>query len=145
MKSQAGFTIAELLVVMAIIALVSAVSMPLVIRREPTASLHTEFRNLLQRARAKALTERKPVDVIIDTTRRTAMLNGHDAKLPWSPAETVTIKAVRSPAQTGTVLFRFFANGTSSGGDVSIGNAPASRVITVNWLTGAIRMSEPEK
>lgn len=135
MRRQDGFTIAELLAVLAIMSLLALAVWPelSVGRRSDLAEAETIVLNALRRAQAEAIGENREtrVEINVDALR----VNGE--KLPSHLALKVLYAG--EAARGGVAVFRFFPDGTSTGGEVEIHSASAMRVIGVNWLTGIAR------
>jgi general secretion pathway protein H len=135
MKSQDGFTIAEMLVVLAIMALLALAVWPDLSsnRQSDIAEAETVILKALRLARAEAIGENHETLVEIDVNS----LSVNSEKLPSHIALKV-LYAGDAP-RGGIAAFRFFPDGTSTGGEVAIKSASATRVIAVNWLTGGAR------
>jgi general secretion pathway protein H len=142
MKGNQGFTIAELLVVMAIIALVGAFSLPYLTRTSSQTEMHAEVRSALQSARNLAIAERRQIDFVIDTNTRTFTIDGKPLDLKWDRSITWEIRSARRNTTPGVALFRFFPNGTSSGGEITLRSSNETRIVALNWVTGGINIAE---
>jgi general secretion pathway protein H len=132
MKAQEGFTISEMLVVIAIMAMVALAVWPDLSgrHRSDLVEAETVILNALRRARAEAIGENRETLVEINVDSR--LVNRE--KLPSHIALKV-LYAGDNP-RSGIAAFRFFPDGTSTGGEVEISSASARRVIAINWLTG---------
>jgi general secretion pathway protein H len=142
MKGNQGFTIAELLVVMAVIALVGAFSLPYLTKTRSQAEMHSEVRSALQSARNRAIAERRQIDFVIDTNTRSLAIDGKPLDIKWDGGITWGIRSARRNTKSGVALFRFFPNGTSSGGEITLRSSNQTRIIALNWVTGGIKVAE---
>lgn len=131
-KSQDGFTLAEMLVVLAIMALVALTVWPDLSgsRRSDLVESEAIILKAFRLARADAIGENRETLVEIDVDR----LVVNSEKLPSHVALKV-LYAGDIP-RGAIAAFRFFPDGTSTGGEVEIKSASATRVIAINWLTG---------
>jgi general secretion pathway protein H len=135
MKREDGFTIAELLAVLAILALLALAIWPNLSggQRSDLAQAETTILNALRMAQAKAIGENRETRVEIDVNARRV----NNEVLPSQLALKVLFGG--RTESSDVAVFRFFPDGTSTGGEVEIRSASASRVIAVNWLTGSAR------
>lgn len=141
---QRGFTLLELLVVLAIIALATAVAMPsyrgrasgLDARREVALVL-----NELRQARADALKNAVGAGLDFDLARRTIRpAEGGARRLP--PDLTMTVDTTRSQLlgdQAGRIWF--YPDGSSTGGRVTVADGRRVYRIDIDWVTGRVAAS----
>ena len=138
-----GFTLLELLVVLAIAALLLAVAPPLITAAIPGAELKASARRVaagLRLAREEAIRTGRDVAFTLDLEthsfevdgrfRRGKLPKGLDLKL--EAAETEMLDEHR-----GAV--RFFPDGSSTGGRIILTRHDAGYQVGVQWLTGRIR------
>ena len=138
-----GFTLLELLVVLAIAALLLAVAPPLITAAIPGAELKASARRVaagLRLAREEAIRTGHDIAFTLDLEthsfevdgrfRRGKLPKGLDLKL--EAAETEMLDEHR-----GAV--RFFPDGSSTGGRVILSRHDAGYQVGVQWLTGRIR------
>jgi general secretion pathway protein H len=144
-SSAAGFTLLEMLVVIAILALATAVAMPILARPSDGVRLQATARDLitaLRLTRAMAIARNAEIALTIDVDKRTfasAAVRVH----PFGPdiaAELTFAEPERTAGSTGG--FRFFPDGSSSGGDVHFRLRGSEARICVNWLTGEAQLGE---
>jgi len=121
---EAGFTLVELVVVLALVGLLAGLTLPLVHSRGPDP-LDEAARSLgrtLESRRLEAMREGRAVAVPLEEVR--AELSG----------EIVLDAAGDSP---GRLVFR--PHGGSSGGRWTLSHGGRSRIVEVDWLTGRVR------
>jgi general secretion pathway protein H len=135
MKRADGFTLAEVLAVLAILAMLALAIWPNLSggKRSDLAQAETTILNALRMAQAKAIGENRETRVEIDVNARLV----NNEVLPSQLA--IKVLAGGHTENAEVAVFRFFPDGTSTGGEVEIRSTSASRLIAVNWLTGSVR------
>ena len=141
-----GFTLLELLVVLAIVALMTAIAAPRFAAALPGAELDSGARKLaagLREARSMAVSTNRAVPFTLrgGANLYTIGRGGESRQLPGKLAITlVTGSREISGANQGSI--RFFPDGSSTGGRIELKGAGGKRSIEVDWLTGRIRLGE---
>jgi len=140
-----GFTLLELLVVLAIAALLLAVTPPLITSALPGVELKASARRVaagLRLAREEAIRSGSDIAFTLDVEERRFEVDGgfrngtlpDGLKLKLEAAETEMLNDHR-----GAV--RFFPDGSSTGGRVILAHDDRGFQVGVQWLTGRIRMA----
>ena len=137
---QQGFTLLELLVVLAIIAMVTAVALPsLSHRRGPDAA--TAARDIaaaLMATRAHAMATRRPAVFTVDLADgRFHVPGGRDGALPAGLGLTLVTSAGQAAGHVGAITF--YPDGGATGGRLRLTGRGHDADIEVDWLTGAVR------
>lgn len=141
----AGFTLVELLVVLAILGLLVAVVPAGLERLRESVEYRDAVRNVvtdMRNARQRAISEGAERRFIVDLGRRRYGAEGRpDHELPQPLQMQVVVAGVEwSAGQTGAI--RFLPQGGATGGTVAVVRPSGSGVrITVDWLTGAVIQS----
>jgi len=141
-RSSAGFTLIELLVVLGILALALAVALPMLPGAADRAALRAaaaEVASGLRETRSLALARGRSAAFTLDTERRAYRIGDNRA---WHalPANVAPILFTATREQIGEAVgdIRFFADGSSSGGEVHLLRGKAEDAIRVDWLTGRV-------
>ncbi|NRP89023.1 hypothetical protein GFPCMMHI_04948 [Ensifer adhaerens] len=136
---QEGFTLIEVLAVVAIMTLVASIALPVLKRPPDRVAVEATARRVaavMRLAHAQAISSNKETLVEIDVeSRRVSPPSGSQIPLPADMSMTVV--AARPERISGSALgLRFFPDGTSTGGDVVLALRDRRAKISVNWLTG---------
>ena len=141
-----GFTLVELLVVLLIMS-VLLVAAPIAFDRVlPGLQLRSDARNVasvLREARAQAIRANREATVTVDVAERTYHLGDDGTLQRFSEGVTVTLKTAESELLGPDVgRIRFFPDGTSTGGLVSLDRGGRKYNIAVDWLYGRVQIVE---
>jgi general secretion pathway protein H len=138
-----GVTLFELLLVLSILALVTAVTVPMLLR-SPTAELRAHAQAIaagLRRTRDLALTYNRPTVFVVDVNaRRFAMGGGRPPYQLPNSIDLVLYTARSELSHDGTGAIRFFPDGSSTGGRITLETQKRHYLVDVEWLTGRIRI-----
>jgi general secretion pathway protein H len=135
---EAGFTLIEALVVLAILSAVAAIALP---RLSSSRNLlldasASELVGALRATRSAAIAQNRPLVLIVDVEQRSFDSPiGARRKLP---ADTRLVLNVAKPEQETPSRggIRFFPDGSSTGGEIVLALDGRTRKICVHWLTG---------
>ncbi len=145
-RRSLGFTLIELLVVLFIMGLLLAVATPAYERVLPGVELSAAARELagaLRAARTTALAEGRVVAVAFDVDAGVFRFNGEELSRALPSNAGIYVVAARSEFDAnGVVRIRFFPDGASTGGRVTLTRGETSRIVDVNWLTGHVAILE---
>jgi general secretion pathway protein H len=140
--TQSGVTLLELLIVIALMAFIAGIALPMFGGPISTSELRSTARQLaagLRLARSEALAERRETFLVLDVA-------GKRFKVDRDPAEH------RLPSRVDLKLFtaqndlvnesigsiRFFPDGGSNGGRITVASGPRKFEVDVDWLTGRV-------
>lgn len=146
MKSSSGFTLIELTVVLLVMVLgLAVVGINFSSGRAGTQirSVARDLVSALRYTRGEALIRHEQTTLTIDFTENSYRISTRAKryKIPDSIAVTlVTAQSERRGAGTGAI--RFFPDGSSTGGRVTLERDRFIRRIDVNWLTGQIAVAD---
>ena len=141
---ERGFTLLEMVCVLAIIALLAAVLLPFVPHETSRSRLQAyalQAAALLKTDRDAAITRRTSVATLVDADAR-SIRSGASRSAIAIPADVrfdaVLPQTCKQRAALSTISF--FANGTSCGGAITLTRFDTGYEIRVNWLTGRIEV-----
>ena len=142
--SEHGFTLLEMMCLMAIVALLAAVPIALVPRTTSPARLHAyalEAATILKADRNAAIRRATDVSTLVDAPAR-AIQSGATAQLVRIPDDVhfdaLLPQTCRQRAALSTISF--FSDGMSCGGTIALTRLENSYEIRVNWLTGRVEI-----
>lgn len=144
-RSQ-GFTLIELVVVLVIAGAITAVVPPLIANAFPGIQLKGAARELgaaMRYARNHALTSRKESVVTVDAESRRVSVTGKEGG--FSLPEALDIKMLTAESESSgerTGAIRFFPQGGSTGGRITLAFNERSYSVDVDWLTGQVRVMQ---
>ncbi len=143
--STTGFTLIELLAVLFILALTAAVVVPslgggqLVELKSAARSLASGLRH----TRNRALNDNRSATLDLDVVKHEFRLPGEQRvhKLPERiDIVLFTARSEQQSAQRGAI--RFFPDGSSTGGRITLSTDSLRYLVNVDWLTGRISIIE---
>ena len=143
-NAEEGFTLLEMVCIVAIIAMLAAVLLPNVPRNTSRPRLEAfaiEKASLLKADRTAAIRHRVLIATQIDAGARSLRSGstGHILRIP----DDVAVEAIlpnRCNDRPAFSTISFFPTGMSCGGTVTLTRLSASYEIRVNWLTGGIEI-----
>jgi len=130
----AGFTLLELMVVLAILGLVLAIVPASLMNATGAQALKADVRTLisgLHYARTRAIASNAPVVLVIDP--QTARLSIDGTQQIGVLSGTTSLSALNQP-----IAVQFYPDGGSSGGEVVLSSEQDEYRVTIHWLTGAV-------
>jgi len=140
--AEAGFTLLEVVCVLAIVAILAAMVMPALppgTSRTRLEAYAVQTAALLKADRLAALRRHKPVATDVNAMSRLIRsgATGRTVRMP----NDVTVDALL-PARCGTLpagsTVHFFSSGMSCGGVIALSRSGFGYEVRVNWFTGGI-------
>ena len=143
---ERGYTLVELMVVMAVLAMIVALVTPQFSRSLPGLQLNTASRELageLRHAREEALRSGRDTHVRFDLALGRYAFSGSSVEkiLPPGIAMSLTT-AERETEGEGEGRIAFLADGTSTGGEVRLSGTTRTKLVQVDWFNGKIAVVE---
>jgi general secretion pathway protein H len=143
-KAEAGFTLVEMVCVIAIIAMLAAILLPHISRATSRPRLEgyaVETASLLKADRTAAMRRRVAIATQVDASER-YLRSGSTGRILRVP-DDVTFSAtlpLRCNDRPAFSTISFFATGMSCGGTIVLSRLGTAYEIRVNWLTGGIEI-----
>jgi len=139
-----GFTLLELVCVIAIVAILAAIVVPALPRGTSRARLESyaiETAAMLKADRNAAIRNRVQVVTEVDAPLRTVRsgASGRVIRVPDDVAFDAVLAARCNQRAAGPTI-RFFASGMSCGGAIALTRLGVGYEIRVNWLTGGVEV-----
>lgn len=142
-----GFTLLELLVVLSIMAISIGLVLPLVADRfYPNSLAHTgqQLVSSLERTRSRAIRYHKTESFTVNVDERYFQAGDNEPRSGLPDQVKVTLSAARQWMDKQSGIIRFYPDGSSSGGKITMEHAGEQYQVDVNWLTGSVSMSVPQ-
>jgi len=140
--SEAGFTLMEVLTVLALLALAVVISLPLL---KTTSGSGRAFRAeaqeisaLFRLARIDAVTRNRETRIVVDLKKREIFYGGRTQPIRLAPETAIEVKTAQGEVVREEAGFRFMPGGGATGGSLTLDRQGNRATIAVNWLTGAI-------
>ncbi len=138
----AGMTLLELLIVLSIMAIVAAMVIPMFGSGVSSTALKSAARQVaagLRLARSEAVATRHDTRVVLDLEQRTFQVEP-DARIHALPRELeMKLYTAQSDLVSDRVgAIRFFPDGGSNGGRITLGAGERKYDVDIDWLTGRV-------
>ena len=155
LRQRRGFTLLELMVALAIGALLVGLGAPAAVRMYATMEYRDAVRGLQSAAaaaRLRALNSGAAVDLMLEPDAHRYAVQRAGTTFKRDEADEVgsdLALEVRSARQLttedGVAVIRFYADGSSSGGSITVARPGGSGVrLRVDWLLGRVTQEAPE-
>lgn len=137
-----GVTLLELLIVLAIMALGAAMVMPMLGSGVSNTELRSAARQLasgLRLARSEAVAQRRETFLVLDVAGRRFKVdrNVQEHALPRD-VELKLFTAQNDLVNDKVGSIRFYPDGGSNGGRITVGSGERKYEVDVDWLTGRV-------
>ena len=144
MAREAGFTLVEAVAVLAIVALLASLALPLWPRETTRPALEAyalRIAALLKADRNAALRGRTRIETLLSPAAR-LVASGADAgevQLPADVAFDAIVSQTCAGRHNGSAI-DFLPSGMSCGGTIALARPGAAYHVRVNWLTGGVEV-----
>ena len=143
-NSEDGFTLLEVVCVIAILALLAAVVAPILPHGTSRARLESyalATAALLKADHAAALRRQTQIETDVNATARVVRsgATGQVVRLPDDVAFDALLPARCGHYRAGSTI-RFFSTGMSCGGVITLSRLGVGYQVRVNWLTGGVEI-----
>ena len=141
-QREAGFTLLEVVCVLAIFALLAAIALPALPRgtsRPRLESYAVAAAALLKADRNAALRRQTEIATEVDSRSR-LIRSGATGRVVKMPDDIMVEALLSARCDQGSVgsTIKFFPSGTSCGGVVALSISSLGYEVRVNWLTGGV-------
>lgn len=139
---ERGFTLLELLVVVTIMGIVYALVPQMFFSGVSGADLRASSRDIaagLRQARSIAVNEKRETAVTLDLEKRVFALAGNKRTIQLPEKLDLKLYTAQSEIvneRQGSI--RFFPDGSSTGGRVTVASGERKFLVDVDWLTGKV-------
>lgn len=139
-----GFSLLELIVVLAIVALLAGLVPPVLNGLGLTTELRSGAARLaagLRTARTVAVTRQREAAVTLDLEQRSFSVTGNPriVALPADERVAINLHTARSEVDDEDLgRIRFFPDGSSTGGHITLADDKVVYRVNVDWLTGRV-------
>ena len=145
-RTSSGVTLLELMIVLVLMALIAAVTIPIFGSGVSTTELRSAARELaagLRLARGQAIAQRTEATLELDVAARNFRVPP-DPRVHALPTgiEIKLFTAQRDLVSDKTGAIRFFPDGGSNGGRVTLAAGERKYDVDVDWLTGRVAILE---
>jgi len=137
-----GVTLLELLIVMALMALIAGFVIPTFGDGVPTSRLKAAARQLaagLRVARSEAVAQKRETFLVLDLQDKRFKVGSDPQEYSLPPRiELKLFTAQRDIVNEKTGSIRFFPDGGSNGGRITVASGDRKFEVDVDWLTGRV-------
>jgi general secretion pathway protein H len=141
-RRNSGFTLVELLVVLAMIALLVTLARPMYGAVVPSARVRADVLELaasLRQSRNRAISGGRTITVLFDTEQSRYSIESIVEEL----STRTELKTIRpGDSEDGILRLEFYPDGSSTGASIELSGATIAFQLDVDWLTGRIRVAE---
>jgi general secretion pathway protein H len=141
MQGQSGYTLVEMLVVLVLMGMATAISLPYATssgRAQKLDATASQLAALFRQAQTLAYVTNKDVKVSLERDSRKWLVDGSSPQLQLDQSISVIAMTIEGQISEKEINYRFFPAGGSSGGRVVLEANKNKAVVDLNWLTGAV-------
>ncbi|HEY1326610.1 MAG TPA: GspH/FimT family pseudopilin [Casimicrobiaceae bacterium] len=139
---QRGVTLLELLIVLALMALIAGIALPMLGNGVSTTELRNSARQLaagLRTARSEAVSQRRETFLVLDVAGKRFKVDRDPREYPLPKGVQLKLFTAQNDivdANVGSI--RFFPDGGSNGGRITVASGTRKYEVDVDWLTGRV-------
>jgi len=140
-RRQRGFTLLEILVVLALMGMMYALVPPM-FSTGGTTELRAAARQLaagLRKARGHAIASRQEAILTVDVEGHRFRVAGDSRDYPLPKTAKLSVYTAQSEVVEGReAAIRFYPDGSSTGGAITVASGETKFRVDVDWLTGNV-------
>ena len=139
-----GFTLLEVIVVLAIAGIIMAVVLGAPLRSATAGDLKASARMLasgLRQAQTTAITTRRDAVMTIDVEAREFRV-GNEARTVSDKVDLTLYTAQSEVSSERLGAIRFFPDGSSTGGRITVSSGERKYLVDVDWITGRVSIGD---
>lgn len=146
LRAARGFTLLEIIVVLVIGAIAYALLLGIPFRGATTSDLKAAARTLaagLRQAQTMAITTRRDATLAVDVEGREYTLPGESA--PRALPKGIDLKLYTAQSEVTNErkgAIRFYPDGSSTGGRITLSAGERKYLVDVDWLTGRVSIGD---
>jgi general secretion pathway protein H len=141
-----GFTLVELLVVLTVIGLIMALAPIAMYSAMPSLELRTTTRELaaaLRSTRSAAIRDNREAALTLDVEAGWYRRDGRERQRKIDPEIQLKLLTATIEAEDDSVgRIRFFPDGTSTGGQITLARGEQTYYIVIDWLSGRVQVAD---
>ena len=141
-----GLTLLELLIVLVLIGIVASITIPILGSGVSTTQLRTAAREVaagLRTARGQAIAQRSESVLVVDVAARAFSVPPDTRVHPINPGiELKLYTAAHDIVNENVGAIRFYPDGGSTGGRITLAAGERKYDVDVDWLTGRVAILE---
>lgn len=142
-----GFSLLELMVVLVLITTATALTATVISSGLPGQQLHGAAREMaaqLRYTRAQAIVTGKSQVFLLNADSRDWTAPNHRHGTLPKAVQIVATSARNEQPQNGVAAFRFFPDGSATGGRLKLQHDRAAWQLDIDWLTGQVTVARAE-
>lgn len=147
-RPSQGFTLFEILIVLAMLSMAYALVPPLFSVGGSTTELKAAARQLaagLRKSRIQAISDKKEAVLTVDVNARRFQVMGESKSRSLPAKVQLTVFTAQSEVSAENVAkIRFFPDGSSTGGRITLAMGARKFLVDVDWLTGKVVILDGE-
>jgi general secretion pathway protein H len=145
-RDQAGFTLLEIVIVIALGAVMYALILSSPIGKASAADLKSAARSIaagLRTAQTTAMATRRDATLTVDMESREYVTSGeHDVRTLPKNIDLKLFTAQTEVENEHRGSIRFYPDGSSTGGRITVSSGERKYLVDVDWLTGRVAINE---
>lgn len=145
-RPSKGFTLLELLIVLALMAIVAGFVMPMFGGPVSTSELRATARQLaagLRLAQSEAVSQRRETFLVLDVAGKRFKVDTDPHEHKLSPKIELKLFTAQNDLVSESVgAIRFFPDGGSNGGRITVAAGARKFDVDIDWLTGRVAIAD---